>query len=70
MYRYVKALVPASVRIQREREVLPPSKRQRVLNTAPLRQAPTGAAPAAAPAADDTYLSFLDDVRDLGAFEG
>lgn len=64
----LKALVPASVRIQREREVLPPSKRQRVLNTAPLRQAPTGAAGDQS-ATDDKYLSFLDDMRDLGAFE-
>jgi hypothetical protein len=66
----LKALVPASVRIQREKEVLPPSKRQRVLITAPLRQAPTGMAAATAqPAANDKYLSFLDDMRDLGAFE-
>lgn len=61
----LKALVPASVRIQREKQVLPPSKRQRVLNTAPLKQAPT----TGAPGGDDKYLDFLDDMRELGAFE-
>ena len=75
----LKALVPASVRIQREREMLPPSKRQRVLNTsagAPsLREAPKVAGVREAQgggqqsAADDKYLNFLDDMRELGAFE-
>jgi hypothetical protein len=63
----LKALVPASVRIQRERQGAPPMKRPRVMD------APGTSRPAtnvSAPAPDDeTYLNFLDDVRDLGAFE-
>ena len=64
----LKALVPASVRIQRQKEVVPPSKRPRLLNTAQTKQtAPeekTGKA-----AEDDQYLGFLDSVSGLGAFD-
>ena len=61
----LKALVPASVKIQRDREAVPPSKRQRVLITAPLKQAGSDEPKKE----DDKYLDFLDSVRDLGAFE-
>ena len=65
----LKALVPASVRIQRQKEVVPPSKRQRVLNAAPAKQ-PAPEEKSGKAAEDDQYLGFLDEVAHLGAFEG
>jgi hypothetical protein len=53
------------VKIQRDREAVPPSKRQGVLITAPLKQAGSDEPKKE----DDKYLDFLDSVRDLGAFE-
>ena len=65
----LKALVPASVRIQRQKEVVPPSKRQRVLNAAPAKQ-PAPEEKSGKAAEDEKYLGFLDEVAHLGAFEG
>tara|TARA_B110000977_G_scaffold48296_1_gene65578 strand:+ start:3849 stop:4376 length:528 start_codon:yes stop_codon:yes gene_type:complete len=71
----LKALVPASVRIQREKQGGPPLKRPRVVGTAqvsgsaPGRPAGPGVTGAAPKKDDASYLEFLDGVRDLGAFE-
>lgn len=69
----LKALVPASVRIRREQAAQPPSKRPRVLNTAPEKKLATPAGAVATGVTesdiDSSYLSFLDDMRDLGAFD-
>ena len=74
----LKALVPASVRIQREKQAPPPTKRARTVGAVGAatgggsHPARPGAprADAAAPRADDaSYLEFLDAARDLGAFE-
>lgn len=67
----LKALVPASVRIQREKQAPPPSKRPRTAGTTAAATS-GGAHPARAGAAradDASYLEFLDAARDLGAFE-
>ena len=77
----LKALVPASVRIQREKQAPPPTKRARTVGAVGAVAAATGGgshparpgaprADAAVPRADDaSYLEFLDAARDLGAFE-
>ena len=67
----LKALVPASVRIQREKQAPPPTKRPRTVGTTAAATS-GGAHPARAGAAradDASYLEFLDAARDLGAFE-
>lgn len=74
----LKALVPASVRIQREKQAPPPSKRARTVGAVgaeagggahPARPGAPRAKPAAPRADDASYLEFLDAARDLGAFD-
>lgn len=66
----LKALVPASVRIQRERQVVPPSKRPRLLHTATTTTAPAALKPSPSDEKQDaSYLEFLDEMRGVGAFE-
>ena len=65
----LKALVPASVRVKRQEA--PDAKRPRVaagrsINAAPNVQASSAAG--SGKAHDDKYLSFLDEMADLGAF--
>ena len=65
----LKALVPASVRVKRQEA--PGAKRPRVaagrsINAAPNVQASSAAG--SGKAHDDKYLSFLDEMADLGAF--
>ena len=55
--------------IQRQKEVVPPSKRQRVLNAALAKQ-PAPEEKSGKAAENDQYLGFLDEVAHLGAFEG
>jgi hypothetical protein len=71
----LKALVPASVRIQREKQTGPPLKRPRTVGASASASGPPGrpavqGATGTVPRPDDaSYLEFLDGVRDLGAFE-
>lgn len=65
----LKALVPASVRVKRQEA--PDAKRPRVaagrsINAAPNVQ--TSSATGSGNAQDDKYLSFLDEMAELGAF--
>ena len=65
----LKTLVPASVRVKRQEA--PGAKRPRVaagrsINAAPNVQASSAAG--SGKAHDDKYLSFLDEMADLGAF--
>ena len=66
----LKALVPASVRVNRQEA--PSAKRPRVVSGRAINAAPNVAAPSSAggsgKAADETYLSFLDEMSELGAF--
>ena len=66
----LKALVPASVRVNRQEA--PNAKRQRVVTGRAINAAPKVAASSSAggsgKAADETYLSFLDEMSELGAF--
>jgi WW domain-binding protein 11 len=64
----LKALVPASVRVKRQEA--PAAKRARVATGRAINAAPNVAAPTAGSgkAEDDTYLSFLDEMSELGAF--
>lgn len=59
----LKALVPASVRVRRRDA--PEPKRQRVVATPAVNAAPE----VKSTAQDETYLSFLDEMSSLGAFE-
>lgn len=59
----LKALVPASVRVRRRDA--PEPKRQRVVSTPAVNAAPE----VKSTAQDEKYLSFLDEMSALGAFE-